>query len=183
MVSINKVHKTPVKWPEIKLLMLDCDGVLTDGRIIYAGPELELKNFDAHDGMGFNVMRYAGIQVAVITGRSSAVLERRCRDLKIEHLYQGVAHKLEKANELLQELGLTWVNVVYIGDDWNDVPAMRKAALSFAPMDACEDIKRQADMVCTLPGGRGAVREVIDLILRKQGRYEQTVSAYLADIS
>lgn len=183
MVSINKVHKTPVKWPEIKLLMLDCDGVLTDGRIIYAGAELELKNFDAHDGMGFNIMRYTDIKVAVITGRNSVVLERRCRDLKIEYLYQGVAHKLSKANELLAEINLSWSNVVYIGDDWNDVPAMRKAALSFAPFDACEDIKRQADMVCALPGGRGAIREVIDLILHKQGRYEQTVSAYLADIS
>ena len=134
MVSINKVHKTPVKWSDIKLLMLDCDGVFTDGRIIYAGTDLELKNFDAHDGMGFMIMRYSDIKAAVITGRTSAVLERRCRDLKIEHLYQGVAHKLSVGTKLLQELNLTWGNVAYIGDDWNDVPVMRKSALSLVKM-------------------------------------------------
>jgi len=183
MSNITKTYKHPVQWTAIKLLILDCDGVLTDGKIIYAGEDLELKHFDAHDGMGFMILRYSDVKVAVITGRSSAVLARRCADLRITHLYQGIQHKLRKAEELIKELGLEWRNCVYIGDDWNDIPVMRKVALSVAPADAREDIRRQADMVTVAEGGRGAVREVIDLILTKQGRYDQAVSAYLADIS
>ncbi|HNX38089.1 MAG TPA: HAD-IIIA family hydrolase [Candidatus Cloacimonadota bacterium] len=183
MSNITKTYKTPVQWSAIKLLILDCDGVLTDGKIIYAGEDLELKQFDAHDGLGFHIMKHTDMITAVITGRVSAVLARRCADLKIDHLFQGVFNKLRKAEELLRELRLEWKNCVYIGDDWNDIPVMRKVALSCAPADAAEDIRRQADMVCSASGGRGAVREVIDHILHKQGRYDQAVSAYLAEIS
>lgn len=183
MNKIQKVYKRPVQWHKIRLLVLDCDGVLTDGRIIYAGDQLELKHFDAHDGMGFIILRHTDVEVAVITGRSSEALTKRCSDLKIRHLYQGVAHKLHKLEELLSELGLSWEAVAYMGDDWNDIPVMRKAAISAAPADAMEEIRELADFVTTASGGRGAVREFINYILTKQGRYEKAVEAYLQEIS
>ncbi len=181
--KIEKPSKPKLFWDKISLLVLDCDGVLTDGRIIYGCGGEEMKNFDAHDGMGFLLMRYTQVQTAVITGRSSSALERRCQDLGIKHLYQAVANKLQKLTELLQEMNLTFGNVVYIGDDWNDIPCMFKAAGSMCPQDAMPDVKKLADIVLHNSGGRGAVREAIEMILINQGVYEQAVAAFLADRS
>jgi 3-deoxy-D-manno-octulosonate 8-phosphate phosphatase (KDO 8-P phosphatase) len=178
--KIEKPSKPKLFWDRIKLLVLDCDGVLTDGRIIYGCGGEELKNFDAHDGMGFLLMRQTPLQAAVITGRSSTALEKRCQDLGIKFLFQGVANKLQKLNELLQELHLTFENVVYVGDDWNDIPCMHKAAGSMCPSDAVADIRALTDIVLHNAGGRGAVRECIEMILRNQGIYDQAVAAYLA---
>ncbi len=186
-LKLEKPFKPPVDWNQIKLVIFDCDGVLTDGRIVYGNYDTlcvaDTKNFNAHDGMGFTLLHYAGITPAVITGRSSLALSKRCKDLKIKHLYQGVQHKLEKANKLLAKLGLSWNQVAYMGDDWNDIPCMQAAAVSFCPVDACQEIRHLADVVTTLQAGRGAVRECIDHILYCQHRFEQAVRAYLSDIS
>lgn len=178
-----KPNKRPVHWSEIKILLFDCDGVLTDGRIIYGNEGQELKHFHGHDGMGFNLLKYTDLTVGFITGRSSEALERRCRDLKITHLYQNIGNKLECLNTLLAELGLRYRNVVYMGDDWNDVPVMRKVAFSASPADAQPDVARIADWVSSFRGGHGAVRDLINYVLAHKGIYEKTVLQYMDSIS
>ncbi|MDP2173915.1 MAG: HAD hydrolase family protein [Candidatus Cloacimonadaceae bacterium] len=180
---MQKPYKTKLNWDKIKLMIFDCDGVLTDGRIIYDNNRLESKNFDAHDGMGFILLRQTEVMAAVITGRSSTLLEQRCADLKIKHLYQGVASKLTKTEELLKELGLCFENVLYMGDDWNDIPVMFKAAISVCPANAAPDIKGLSDYVTSHEGGRGAVRECIELVLINKRLIETAVTAYLDEIS
>lgn len=185
-MSFNKIakpNKPLLRWEKIKLLIFDCDGVLTDGRIIYDSAGNESKNFDAHDGMGFLLLRHTDIQTAVITGRNSPVLQRRCDDLKINHLFQGIQNKLDQANQLLQELNLTFDNVLMMGDDWNDVPLMFKAAVSVCPADAPEAVKELCDIVMKNHGGRGAVRECIDLVLNNQRKYDQAVIKYVEEIT
>ena len=177
-----KPNKRPVTWSDIKLLLFDCDGVLTDCRIIYGEKDQELKHFHGHDGMGFNLIRYTDLQVGVITGRSSAALSRRCNDLHIEHLYQNVGNKLQCLNELLAKLNLEYRNVVYMGDDWNDVPVMRKVALSAAPADAQAEILKIADWVSVRDGGHGAVRDLINYVLFRKGIIEKAVLHYLETI-
>ena len=183
MSNIRKIYKNAVRWDKISLLVFDCDGVLTDGRIIYDSTGLELKNFDAHDGMGFLILRQTDICTAVITGRSSELLDRRCRDLKINHVYQGIANKLKKTEELLEDLGIGWDSVAYMGDDWNDIPTMNRVAFSAAPSDALEEIRNLVDFVTQAPGGRGAVREFIRHILVQQKRYDKAIDAYLESLS
>ncbi len=176
-------NKRPVNWAQIKLMILDCDGVLTDGRIIYGNDNLDLKQFDAADGMGMMLLSKIDLEVAVVSGRKSDALKQRCVDLKIRHLHQGVGHKLDCVSRLLEELDLDFDNVIYMGDDWNDVPCMRRAALSVAPQNAHPEIHKVADMVTVREGGRGAVRELIDFVLAKKGLYERAISSYLESVS
>jgi len=184
---MRKVNKPPVVWQDIKLVIFDCDGVLTDGKIIYGSENnynrIEMKNFNAHDGMGFMLLHQAGLISAVITGRSSTTLSQRCKDLHIKYLFQKVQKKLEKADKLLTKLNLQWNQVVYMGDDWNDIPCMDKAAFSSCPSDAMPEILKLADKVTKRKAGDGAVRELIDYILYKQGIYEKVVEQYLQEIS
>lgn len=177
-----KPNKRAVHWPDIKLMLFDCDGVITDGRIIYGNEGQELKHFHGHDGMGFNLLRFTEIKVGFITGRSSEALERRCKDLKIDHLYQNIGNKLQCLDDLLARLNLEYRNVVYMGDDWNDVPVMRKVALSASPADAQPDVAKIADWVSTFPGSHGAVRDLINYVLTRKGIYEKTVLQYLETI-
>ncbi len=163
----------------IKLIIFDCDGVLTDGRIIYNEQRIETKNFNAKDGLGLRMILNLGIEVAVITGRHSDLLAQRCKDIGITHLYQSVRHKLRIADELIENLGLTWENVAVMGDDWNDMPMMDKAAISATPADAFPDIQARVDFVTTRDGGKGAVREFIEWILKGQNRYEEAVQTLL----
>ncbi len=180
---LTKVIKPHLRWEKIKLLVFDCDGVLTDGRIVYDNDGGESKNFHAQDGMGFLLLRKAEIKSAVITGRNSQILQRRCEDLKIDLLFQGIAHKLQCLKELLKELRLDFSNVLYMGDDWNDLPSMNSAAYSVCPCDAPEKLRELVDHVTAKPGGRGGVRECIDFVLENKGLYEQAVQAYLEQIS
>jgi len=183
MAVAGKKHISEPNWTDIKLLVFDCDGVLTDGKIIYTDGQSESKHFNAHDGMGFMLLHKAGLSSAVITGRSSAALLRRCQDLGIRHCLQGVKNKAEACLKLLHELQLDWQNVLYMGDDWNDVPVMRLSAVSVCPADAFPQIRAEADIITTLKGGKGAVRECIDLVLTGKGLYEQTVADFLRDIT
>ncbi|MDD3535349.1 MAG: HAD hydrolase family protein [Candidatus Cloacimonetes bacterium] len=182
MHNLNYI-KRPVKriadWHSIRLLVLDCDGVLTDGRIIYGNQGQELKHFCAKDGLGIMLLAHTDIEVAVITGLSSEALERRCNDLKIRHLYQGVSRKLECLDKLLAQKGLSYENAVYLGDDWNDVPCMHSVAFSACPADAHEDVQSMGDYVLASSGGHGAVREFIEYILHRKGIYEQTLMSFL----
>ncbi len=175
-------NKRVVHWNEIKLLLFDCDGVITDGRIIYGNEGQELKHFHGHDGMGFNLLKHTDLEYGFITGRSSEALERRCRDLKVSLLFQGVANKMECLNGILKDRGLSFNNVVFMGDDWNDVPVMRKVAFSASPADAQPDVAKIADWVSAFRGGHGAVRDLINYELIHKGIYEKTVLAYLDSI-
>jgi len=178
-----KPNKRVVAWNQIKLLLFDCDGVITDGRIIYGNEGQELKHFHGHDGMGFNLLKHTDLECGFITGRSSEALERRCRDLRITLLYQNIPNKLQCLDNILKEKGLSYNNVVFMGDDWNDIPVMRKVAFSAAPADAQPDIARIADWVSAFRGGHGAVRDLINYVLVHKGIYEKTVMAFLAGIS
>jgi len=149
----------------IRLLVLDADGVLTDGRV-YIGPRGEvLKVFDVRDGYGIVQLQRAGVHVAVISGRRSPMMAVRCRELGIRHLHQGIVDKLGVFARLCARLQLTPASCACVGDDVQDLPLMRAAALSFAVADAHLEVRRTADIVTLAAGGRGAVREVCDHLL------------------
>ncbi|MGO9803671.1 MAG: KdsC family phosphatase [Steroidobacteraceae bacterium] len=149
----------------IRLLVLDVDGVLTDGRL-YFGPRGEaLKVFDVRDGYGLAALRRAGIAVAVISGRRSAAVRARCRELRVRHVYQGVSDKLAVFERLRARLRLSSGACACVGDDLPDVPLMHAVGMSFAVADAHREARRAAMRVTRRGGGRGAVREVCDLLL------------------
>jgi 3-deoxy-D-manno-octulosonate 8-phosphate phosphatase (KDO 8-P phosphatase) len=159
-----------VPRPAICLLVLDVDGVLTDGRL-YFGPRGEaLKVFDVRDGYGIVQLLRAGLSVAVISGRRSPMVTARCRELGVRHVHQGVSDKLAVLVRLCARLKLTPASCACVGDDLPDVPVMRAAALSFAVADAHHEVRRRADVVTRRPGGRGAVREVCDYLLALRAR-------------
>ena len=156
--------------PAIRLLVLDVDGVLTDGRL-YFGPRGEaLKVFDVRDGLGLVQLQRAGLSVAVISGRRSPMVAARCRELGVRHVHQGISDKLATLARLCARLKLTPASCACVGDDLPDVPLMRAAALSFAVADAHREVRRAADVVTRRPGGRGAVREVCDHLLALRAR-------------
>ncbi len=166
------------KMERIKLLLMDVDGVLTDGRIIYDNLGNELKAFDVKDGHGLKMLQRAGIQLGIITGRSSQVVDKRAAELDIEILYQGVKIKLEPYLEIMAATGLTDEQIAYIGDDIVDLPLLRRVGFSATVADAVEDVKPLVDYVTSRPGGRGAVREVCDMLLRAGGHWESLTERY-----
>lgn len=153
---------------KIKILVMDVDGTLTDGKI-YMGNEGELmKAFDIKDGYGIaHMLPKMGMIPMIITGRKSRILEHRCKELKITELYQGIEDKDSVLGEIIKEKGLDFENVAYIGDDLNDLPCMRQVGLTACPADACEEIREQVDYVCHRRGGCGAVREFIEFLAKK----------------
>jgi len=154
----------------IRLLVLDVDGVLTDGRL-YFGPRGEvLKVFHVRDGHGIVQLQRAGLQVAVISGRRSRMVSARCRELGVRHLHQGVGDKLRLLERLLARLKLGAADCACVGDDLPDLPLMRHVGLSFAVADAHPKVRRVADVVTRLPGGHGAVREVCDHLMGRHAR-------------
>jgi 3-deoxy-D-manno-octulosonate 8-phosphate phosphatase (KDO 8-P phosphatase) len=150
----------------IRLLLLDVDGVLTDGRIILDHRGNELKAFDVKDGQGIKLLQGAGVKVGIITGRSSAVVDHRASELGIDILYQGAANKLDAYLEILRNQNLTDDQVAYVGDDIIDRPLLQRVGFSAAVADAATDIVAVVDHVTKRPGGRGAVREICELILK-----------------
>ena len=164
---------------KIKLLALDVDGVLTDGTI-YISPAGEVfKGFNAKDGMGISCALRNNLQIAVITGRQSPIVERRCEELGIKLFMQGVKDKLLALQKMAQELGLTREEIAYMGDDLNDIPAFKASGLNFVPADGSIEVLAVADIITKAKGGRGAVREAITMILAAQDNWEQIVNSYL----
>jgi len=164
----------------LKLLLLDCDGVLTDGRITLVEGGDELKSFHTRDGHGLVLLHRAGLQSGIISGRTSSAVERRARDLGIRYVRQGELNKVAAFEEVLAEAGVTPDEVAFVGDDVVDVPLMRRSGLAVAVADATEETRAAAHYVTRLPGGFGAVREVCELILKAQGRWEELMRRYLA---
>ncbi|MGD2079937.1 MAG: HAD-IIIA family hydrolase [Nitrospirota bacterium] len=162
----------------VRLLIVDVDGVLTDGRIVLDNHGNELKFFHVRDGHGLKLLQRAGIEVAIVTGRESAVVERRAAELGIRLVHQGSKRKVEAYESILRETGLGEEEVAYVGDDIVDVPVMRRAGFSAAVADAEEYVKEAAMYVTERPGGRGAVREITDLILKAGGHWDGVTERY-----
>ena len=153
----------------IELLILDIDGCLSDGKIVYTSSGEELKSFDVKDGLMIASWVRLGKKVAIISGRESKIVEKRVKELGIEFLYQGIKNKKDKLDELLEVLNLKKENVAAIGDDFNDYKMLKSVGLSFAPLNAANEIKEIVDIVLSKNGGDGAVREMIEFILRRDG--------------
>ena len=171
----------PIQLAKIRLLLLDVDGVMTDGRIIYDDLGGETKAFDVKDGHGIKLLQRAGIRVGIITGRQSTVVDRRAQELGIDLVYQGAKDKLVPFREVLLKTGLTADQVAYVGDDLPDLPVMRRVGFAVTVADAIEEVKPHVHYVTKHPGGRGAVREICDLLLKESGRWENVTSRYFAE--
>ncbi|EAT16725.1 HAD family hydrolase [Desulfuromonas acetoxidans] len=163
---------------KVRLLLLDVDGVLTDGRIIYDNNGIESKAFHVRDGHGLKLLQRAGIKVGIITGRSSEIVSHRAAELGIDIVYQGAKTKLEPYEQILADLKLSDQQVAYVGDDLVDLPILRRVGCSFTVADAVADIKPYVDYITTLPGGHGAVREVCDMLLRQSGLWDSVTDRY-----
>jgi len=169
----------PERARKIKLIIFDVDGVLTDGSIIIAGDGTESKAFNVKDGHGIKLAMRAGITAAIVTGRKSEVVRRRAEELGIEHLFQGALEKSGVVGELLKTLDLSPEDAAFVGDDLIDIPAMRMVGLAAAVADATDEAKRHAHIITELPGGRGAVREVCEFILKSQKLWESSIERYV----
>jgi len=169
------------KLAVIKLLLLDVDGVLTDGRITYDNQGNELKSFDVKDGHGLKLLQRAGIDIGIITGRQSDLVARRAVELGIDILYQGALRKLDPYQEILDKQGLSNEQVAYVGDDLMDLPILRRVGFSATVSDAHPDVLPLVDYVTQRPGGRGAVREVCDLLIKAGGHWRQVTDRYFVD--
>ncbi|MGE4580573.1 MAG: KdsC family phosphatase [Desulfuromonadales bacterium] len=163
---------------KIRLLLLDVDGILTDGRIIYDHDGVESKMFDVKDGHGLKLIQRAGIRVGIITGRSSEVVALRARELGIDIVYQGAKEKMVPYREILENLGLMDDEVAYMGDDLVDLPVLTRVGFSATVADAVEDIKPYVHYVAQKKGGRAAVREVCDLLLKESGKWSEVTRRY-----
>ncbi|MEO7029684.1 MAG: HAD hydrolase family protein [Acidobacteriaceae bacterium] len=167
----------------VKVLLFDVDGVLTNGDItVMPGPDgkgVEIKSFNAHDGLGISLARVAGIKLGFVTKRMSQAVAIRARDLKIEHVYQGQSHKMEAVEQILAAESCTLDELAYVGDDIIDLPVMRKVGLAIATANAREQVKRAAHYITPLAGGFGAGRDAVEFILNARGVLEATIEQYL----
>ncbi len=174
--STGASRKLEPRLRPIRLLLLDVDGVLTDGGLYYTDSGEEMKRFHIHDGMGVDLLQRAGIQVGILTGRKSSLVERRARELGIRIVKQGFYDKSAGLAEVLREENLAPGEVGYVGDDVQDLAVMKEVGFRAAPSNATAEVRARADYVCTRSGGGGAVREVADLILGLLGRKEAAVA-------
>ncbi len=164
------------------MLIMDVDGVLTQGDVIYSDAGHELKRFDIHDGLGLRVAGEAGLRLAIVSGRTSPIVERRARDLRITDLVLGCGDKEAAVRALAAQYQIPLDRIAYMGDDLNDRAPMRIVGVAIAPADAATDLLAEAELITDAPGGRGAVREVVELLLRTQGKWEDAVERYLGDL-
>jgi YrbI family 3-deoxy-D-manno-octulosonate 8-phosphate phosphatase len=162
----------------IELILADVDGVLTDGRIVVNNQGIETKLFHIRDGMGIRLWQKAGYRFGVVSLRSSQIVKMRAAELEIGIVRQGTRDKLATTLEIIGQLGLAPQQVCYIGDDLPDLPVVRAVGMGVAVADACGELVEAAAYVTKAPGGCGAVREVIELILKAQGRWDDVIQAY-----
>lgn len=176
-------HTLTARLRAIRLLAMDVDGVLTEGGIAWGqdseGRLFEFKVFCVKDGLGLHLVREAGLEVAWFSGRASAAVERRAAELHVRHLHQRVRDKGQALRTLAAELQLDRSEVLYIGDDLNDLPAFEAAGVTVAVANAAASLRERADWVTQQLGGRGAVREVVEAVLRAQGRWDGAVRSFL----
>lgn len=169
------------KASQVKLLVMDVDGVLSNGQIIYDQNGHETKCFDVQDGFGIECLHKAGFQTAIITGRKSAMVDKRAKELNITYYLQGRSDKLTALQEILAETDITLAECAYIGDDWVDIKALQAVGFAVAVANAHNEVIKRADMVTTRAGGQGAVRELCDVLLKATGHYEAALAKFLSD--
>jgi len=163
----------------IRALVLDVDGVLTDGRLYFDNQGNEMKAFCTRDGLGIRAVQQQGVTVALITGRESQIVANRARNLRIEHVYQGRNDKLNAFHELLMETGLEAPEICYAGDDWVDIPVLDRVGLAVTVPEADALVKSHAHWITSQPGGNGAVRQMCDLILGARGLDQKVLDGIL----
>jgi 3-deoxy-D-manno-octulosonate 8-phosphate phosphatase (KDO 8-P phosphatase) len=167
------------KAAKIKLVILDVDGVLTDGNLYYTDSAIDFKAFHVHDGLGIKLLQESGIEIAIITSHQSPLITRRMTALGIQHVFQGQQHKLAAYQQLLAQLQFTDASVCYVGDDLPDLSLIRRAGLGIAVANAVPFVREHADWQTTERGGHGAVREVCELIMRAQNTWQVIHDQYL----
>jgi len=166
------------KLKNIRLLLLDVDGVMTDGGIIYDATGLETKRFNVKDGHGIKMLQRHGVEVGIITGRTSVVVDNRAKELGISLVYQGALKKLDSYLDIKLRTGLEDQQIAYMGDDVIDVPVLRRVGFSAAPLDGLVEVRSIVDYVATCAGGCGAVRELCDHILKARGAWSEIAERY-----
>jgi len=166
------------KARRIKIFIVDIDGVMTDGRIIYSIYGDELKFFDVTDGFGITLLKRAGIKSLIITAKKSKIVKMRARDLKVAKAYQGHMDKIKPFNHALRKFKVIPEEVCFIGDDLVDIPVLKRVGLAVAVHNAVDEVKEHAHYITTKPGGRGAVREVCDFILKAQNKWDLATAKY-----
>jgi len=166
------------KLKNIKMLILDVDGVMTDGRVIIDDSGREIKNFDVRDGHGIKLIQRYGIKVVLLTGRKSEVVLHRAHDLEIKEVYQKVFNKKEVFAKILLKNKLDCASVAFMGDDIIDIPVLKAAGFSAAVADALDVVKKSVDYITLNKGGRGAVREVCEMLLQAQGKWPEIAAKY-----
>jgi 3-deoxy-D-manno-octulosonate 8-phosphate phosphatase (KDO 8-P phosphatase) len=163
---------------KVKLLLLDVDGVLTDGRIIYDDQGLETKFFSVKDGVGIRLLIKCGLQVGIITGRASRVVQHRCANLGIKKVYQGVSNKVATFRKIIEECALSEEEVAYVGDDLPDLPLLDLVGVPITVADAHELVRKKACIVTNAKGGQGAVREVCEMLLKAQELWDEVITSF-----
>ncbi len=174
--SDNEIQR---RAAEIRMILLDVDGVLTDGKIYLGNNDEEFRAFFVRDGLAIRMGQSAGLSFGILSGRNSPLVERRARELDIEHIHQGIHDKGERLERIAAETGLKADQICFVGDDLIDVPAMRRAGLAACPADGCEETRQFAHYICNNKGGHDAVREVVDLVLRASGRWDTVMQRFL----
>jgi 3-deoxy-D-manno-octulosonate 8-phosphate phosphatase (KDO 8-P phosphatase) len=183
ITEVNDVADTIEEWliekiKNVRLLILDVDGVMTDGKIIIDNLGNEVKHFHVRDGHGIKMLMRYGIDVVLLTGRRSAVVEHRAKELGIREVHQGIHDKLSIFEEILRSKSLRYENIAFIGDDIVDVSVLKRAGFSVAVADAAEHVKKYVDHITKNAGGSGAVREVCEMILQAQNKWGDVVKKY-----
>jgi len=173
------MEEIELKAKQLKLLILDVDGVLTDGRLFFDKNGDEYKCFHARDGHGIKLLRQAGVEVAVISGRKSQSVALRMKSLGVEYVYQGHENKIAAFEEIIQSMGIKPDQAAHMGDDLLDLPIMVRVGLSIAVNDANQSVKDYADWCTETSGGMGAVREVCDFIMQAQGSFDAVLKSYM----
>jgi 3-deoxy-D-manno-octulosonate 8-phosphate phosphatase (KDO 8-P phosphatase) len=178
-------HDIQERAARVRLLLMDVDGVMTDGRLFNVpGPDgkmVETKGFDSQDGIALQWLTWYGIQTGAISGRVSPATEERARQVRMTHVYQGHIEKIPILEEICSKTGIPLAEMAYIGDDLTDVVVMRRVGLAIATANARNEVKRAAHFVTTAVGGSGAVREVAEFLLRAQGRWAELLKKYEAE--
>lgn len=165
----------------VRLLLMDVDGTLSDGRLYYSDEWIETKAFDVTDGFGISLLHSCGIKTGIITGRESRIVTERARELEIQIVYQGRFQKDQVLERILSEQGLKAHQVAFIGDDLFDLPLLMRVGFSAAPADAHPEVKSRVHYVSKFNGGRGAVREICEIVLKVQGRWENVLQRFLQE--
>lgn len=169
------------KASKIKLLILDIDGVLSDNKLYYGDNGIEYKSFYTRDGHGMVMLQKSGIEIGIITGRKSPLIDKRMQDLKVKHVYQGKPDKLPTFLSLVEKLGLSFDEIAYMGDDILDLPILTRVGLAACPQDADIEVINRTALVTKNIGGQGCVREVCELILKSQNLWQQHMDFYLRE--